>query len=214
MFVAVCRSGRWLGIVLALWMSLFAPPTLADRELMLDALRDGGYVVYFRHAPTDWLDTDMLDSEAAIGSCDRNQMRQLSDVGRATAKAVGEAMRRLGIPVDGVYASEYCRTTETAQLLGFGPVETTRDVLNTQAADYVGGREALARKARARLSTPPPPGTNTVVVGHGNVFLMVAGVRPPEAGAAVVQPLGNGEFSVLGMLSADDWMELAAQSRR
>lgn len=211
------RGGHWsvrgLGVLLAAGLSLLSLTAVADRELIVDALRDGGYVMYFRHAPTDWLDTDLLESEASISSCDRNQMRQLSEEGRATARAVGDAMRRLGVPVSAVYASEYCRTTETARLLGFGPVETTRDVLNTLAADYAGGREALADKARTRLSTPPPSGSNTVLVGHGNVFLLVAGLRPPEAGAAIVQPSGNGEFEVLGVLSADDWVEMAAQSK-
>lgn len=206
-------SVRGLGVLLAAGLSLLSLTAVADRELIVDALRDGGYVMYFRHAPTDWLDTDLLESEASISSCDRNQMRQLSEEGRATARAVGDAMRRLGVPVSAVYASEYCRTTETARLLGFGPVETTRDVLNTLAADYAGGREALADKARTRLSTPPPSGSNTVLVGHGNVFLLVAGLRPPEAGAAIVQPSGNGEFEVLGVLSADDWVEMAAQSK-
>lgn len=206
-------SVRGLGVLLAAGLSLLSLTADADRELIVDALRDGGYVMYFRHAPTDWLDTDLLESEASISSCDRNQMRQLSEEGRATARAVGDAMRRLGVPVSAVYASEYCRTTETARLLDFGPVETTRDVLNTLAAEYVGGREALADKARTRLSTPPPAGSNTVLVGHGNVFLLVAGLRPPEAGAAIVQPSGNGEFEVLGVLSADDWVEMAAQSK-
>lgn len=205
-------AGRCNRLLLGALMLVLSHPAMADRELLVDALRDGGYVVYFRHAPTDWLDTDMLESEASIPSCDRSQMRQLSEEGRATAKAVGDAMRRLGVPVSGVYASEYCRTTETARLLGFGPVQTTRDVLNTLAAEYAGGREALAAKARKRLSTLPPNGSNTVVVGHGNVFLMVAGIRPPEAGAAVVRPTGDGEFEVLGVLSADDWVELAAQA--
>ncbi len=185
------------------------PAAAADRDTLVAAVRGGGYILYFRHAPTDWLDSDQLDSEAAIRSCDRNQMRQLSDEGRATAKAVGAAMRRLQIPVSAVFASEYCRTTETAKLLNLGPVQTTRDVLNTRAAAYVGGREALTATARKRLSMPPPDGSNVVLVAHGNVLMMVAHIRPPEGGSAVVRPRGDGTFEVVGVLSAQDWLELA-----
>ena len=186
-----------------------APTAAMDREAMVETLRGGGYILYFRHAPTDWLDADQVDSEAALSSCDRGQMRQLSEQGRATARALGEAIRRLEIPVSAVYASEYCRTSETAKLLNLGPVETTRDILNVSAAGYVGGVDALAAAARKRLSTPPPAGSNVVLVAHGNVLMLVAKIRPPEAGAAVVRPQGDGRFEVLGILSPEDWGELA-----
>lgn len=211
-FVAHVRFGPFFAALFTATCCAFlfsAPATAADRQAMIEALRGGGYVLYFRHAPTDWLDSDQLDSEAAIKSCDRNQMRQLTDEGRETARALGEAMRRLQIPVSAVYASEYCRTTETAKLLNLGPVTITRDILNTRAADYVGGREALAATARKRLSTAPPAGSNVVLVAHGNVLMLVANVRPPEAGAAMIRPLGEGRFELVGVLSVQDWMELA-----
>ena len=192
-----------------------APTAAMDRHALVESLRGGGYILYFRHAPTDWLDADQFDSEAVLSSCDRGRMRQLSEQGRNTARALGEAIRRLEIPVSAVYASEYCRTTETAKLLGLGPVETTRDILNVSAAGYVGGVDALAAAARKRLSTPPPAGSNVVLVAHGNVLMLVAKIRPPEAGAAVVRPQGDGRFEVLGILSPEDWVELAgAKSSR
>lgn len=181
---------------------------LSERELVAE-LQDGGHVVYFRHAPTDWSQHDDVRAAGDWTSCDPARMRQLSDQGRDTARAVGAAMRRLDIPVGAVYASEYCRCVRTAELLDVGPVETTRDILNARAAEYIGGRDRLARTARHRLGAVPPDGTNTVLVAHGNVFLLVAGERPPEGGAAVVRPEGDGEFALLGILSAEDWMALA-----
>lgn len=203
-------STRMLATLLVAAALLNGPVAGAtERGELVEALRAGGLVLYFRHAPTDWLDDDQLTSEGALSSCDRDQMRQLSDEGRDTARAVGEAIRTLKIPVASVYASEYCRTTETARLLALAPVETGRDVLNVRAAQYVGGREALAAKARTRLSTPPPAGSNVVLVGHGNVLMLLADVHPPEAGAAVVRPLGDGKFEVLGILAPQDWVQLA-----
>lgn len=173
------------------------------------ALQGGGHVIYFRHARTDWSQHDDVRGAGDWTSCDPARMRQLSAEGRATARAVGEAMRRLAIPVGAVHASEYCRCVQTAELLDVGPVETTRDILNARAAGYIGGRDALARSARRRLSSVPPGGSNTVLVAHGNVFLLVAGERPPEGGAAVVRPEGDGDFTLLGILPAEAWIALA-----
>lgn len=204
------HAPRLAALLAAAALLLVAVPALAlDRQAMVEALRDGGYILYFRHAPTDWSNRDHLTSEAALSSCDPQQMRQLSDEGRAMAQAVGAAIRRLNIPVSEVYSSEYCRCVETAKLLGLGTVTTTRDILNARAADYIGGRDVLAHRARQRLSTPPPAGSNTVLVAHGNVLVLAADTRPPEGGAAIVQPKGDGEFQLIGSMAVEDWIELA-----
>lgn len=182
-------------------------PAATDTGALVERLRDGGHVLYFRHASTDWSTSDNVRAEGDWTSCDPDRMRQLSQEGRDNARAVGAAMRRLGIPVSAVHASPYCRCVQTAELLDLGPVETTRDVLNARAAEYVGGREALRASARRRLGTPPPAGTNTVIVAHGNVFLLAAGERPPEGGAVVVRPGGEDGFEVLGTITAAEWIE-------
>ncbi|WP_435105252.1 histidine phosphatase family protein [Arhodomonas sp. AD133] len=188
-----------------------SPAIAADEAALVERLRDGGYVLYFRHAQTDWSNPDGRHTEENITSCDPARMRQLSERGRETAREVGEAIRRLAIPVGDVYASEYCRSRQTAELLGLGPVRTTRDVLNALAADLIGGRETLRRRARTRLATRPPAGRNTIIVAHGNVLMLAAGRRPPEAGTAIVRPAGDGEFEVVAVWDAAMWMTLAAE---
>ena len=185
----------------------------ADGHLLED-LRRGGHVIYFRHAPTEWSQQDRVRSLDDCSSCDPLRMRQLSSEGRAMARELGAAIRQLKIPIGRILASEYCRTVETARLLGLGEVEVTRDVINARVADYVGGREALMRTARARLAAPPPTGTNTVIVAHGNVFLLAAGTRPGEAGAAIVRGDGRGGFSVVAMLNPEEWSSLVATGSR
>lgn len=177
-------------------------------QALVDGLRTGGYVLYFRHAATEWSQSDR-NQDAGWDSCDPAQMRQLSDAGREVAKQVGEALRRLRIPVGQVFASEFCRTRETARLLDLGPVETTGDLLNTTHADHVGGREALRRRVERLMSAPPPPGTNTVLVAHGNVFMLVSEPRPVEGGAAIVRPDGNGHFEVIAQVAPEEWIEFA-----
>src|SRR5262245_65452158 len=78
----------------------------------IDALRKGGYVLYFRHAATD-----MSKNDAGMKSFDDcPTQRNLVDRGRDDARAIGAAIKTLGIPIGKVRASPYCRTVETAEL--------------------------------------------------------------------------------------------------
>lgn len=210
--VSVLSRRLFAALIIALGVlpGAIQPLPAADEHELVQALNDGGYVIYFRHAPTDWSQHDDVRADGDWTSCEPDRMRQLSDEGRQIAREVGRAIRRLGIPVGSVHSSPYCRCVRTAELLDLGPLETTRDLLNARAAEYVGGRDALRTSARRRLGAPPAEGTNTVLVAHGNVFLLAAGKRPPEAGAAIVRPRGNGEFEFLGTVTAETWIALAA----
>ena len=119
-------------------------------EALIAALRAGGYNIYFRHAQTDWSQTDRVDERGAWLDCDSTRMRQLSEQGRKTAAEVGQAMRSLNIPVHSVVASPYCRTVETARLLGLGTVEVSTDIINLRVASYFGGDEAIINGLHGR----------------------------------------------------------------
>ena len=179
-------------------------------EALVQALRTGGYNLYFRHAATDWQTDDHVTAAGDWVSCDPKKMRQLTPAGRETARAVGEAMRALGIPVRQVLASPYCRTMETARALALGPVETTTDIMNLRVADFFGGESSIAARTRQRLAISPQAGTNTVLVAHGNVIKAATGEYPGEAGAVVFRPDGNGKFSVLAQVSPKEWERFAA----
>ena len=183
-----------------------------DRSL-IRALQDGGFNIYFRHAQTDWSQNDQVSKAGDWTSCDAIKMRQLSDSGRQTSKAIGTAIRALGVPVELVLASPYCRTRETATLLGLGPVKTTTDIMNLRSADYFGGRNAVLSRARARLAEKPPPGTNIVLVGHGNVAREATPVYPGEAEAVLFLPDGKGGFSFVARLTLERWIELKEKAQ-
>jgi len=180
-----------------------------EGEALVNELRHGGYNIYFRHAQTDWSQSDRINKTGDWRSCDPARVRQLSDTGRATARAIGEAIRRLNIPVGRVLASPYCRTVETAKLMGIGDVETTNDVMNMRSANYVGGRDAVITSARRLLSTKPPVGTNTVITAHGNVARAATPVYPGEAEGIVFRPEEDGGFTFVGRLTPSQWVELA-----
>jgi hypothetical protein len=172
---------------------------------LIAALRDGGYNLYFRHAATDWSNHDRVRRDGDWTSCDGAVMRQLSDSGRETARAIGAAIQALNIPVGEVLASPYCRTMETARLMGLGAVQPSTDVINMRVADQFGGRQAVIATARRLLATPPPDGTNRVIVAHGNVARDATPVYPDEAEAVIFRPDGQGGSEVVGRLLPAQW---------
>jgi Histidine phosphatase superfamily (branch 1) len=173
----------------------FACPAAAqpDAEL-LSRLREGGYVLYLRHTSTDFSQND--SGMTSFEDC--ASQRNLTDRGRDEARALGEHVKRLKIPVGEVLASPFCRTMETARL-AFGRATATNDVRGgpVEAARY----EPL----RKLLSSPVPKGTNRVISSHGNPFVALAG--PPylaEGEIAVVRPEGE-RFSVIARIRLTDW---------
>lgn len=202
--------------ILALLLALLGPAAAQETgattdEALVRALRAGGFNIYFRHAETDWSQSDRVMDAGDWVSCDPARIRQLSDTGRETARAVGAAIRALRIPVGLVLASPYCRTVQTAELLGVGAVQPTLDVMNLRVAEYFGGRAAIVRTARARLAAAPLPGTNTVIAAHGNVAREATPVYPSEAEGVVFEPDGEGGFRVVARLRPEDWARLAEQ---
>src|SRR5918999_4925050 len=149
---------------------IFASHALAqpDAEL-LNRLREGGYVLYLRHTSTDFSQNDSRMTSFADCSTQRN----LTDRGRDEARALGEHVKRLKIPIGEVLASPFCRTMETARL-AFGKARATNDVRGGPlSADDPKRYQPL----RILLGTKPAAGTNTVLSSHGNPFRAVAG--PP-----------------------------------
>ena len=178
---------------------------------LVESLRKGGFNIYFRHAATDWSQNDQVSKAGDWTSCDPGKMRQLSEAGRKTASAVGEAIRALQIPIGQIFASPYCRTVETARNMKLGPVEKTTDIMNMRVSEYFGGSSAIAARTQRRLSMLPQPKTNTILVAHGNVLVTATDVYPQEAEAIVFRPEGNGNWTFIARISPQEWDRLAAE---
>jgi hypothetical protein len=209
-------SGMLFGALLgAAVLAVGAAPSAAAQdgpllsgESLLQALRGGGFNIYFRHAQTDWSQHDELREHGDWESCDPARVRQLSASGRAAARAVGEAMRALAVPVGRVLASPYCRTMQTAELMGYGPPTPTTEVMNLRAAGFFGGTDAIVATARALLASAPAHGTNTIIAAHGNVAQAATPVYPGEAEAVVLRPEGESRFSVVARITPQQWQRL------
>jgi hypothetical protein len=177
-----------------------AATQLSGRALA-DALRRGGYVLYFRHTSTDFGQND----QGMTSYEDCATQRNLTEQGRAEARAIGAAIARLKIPIGDVLASPYCRTLETGWLM-FGRATPSPAVRGGPAAPQDPDRYAELRKL---LSTPIGGGVNLAIASHGNPFRAVAGTPYlAEGEAAVVVPLGPQGFRVVARIPKDGWSAL------
>lgn len=202
-------------VFLASTLFIALPSVQAEQELasndLVNALRKGGYSIYFRHEATEWSQQDRVYKEDDWLSCDPRKIRQLSDAGRQRAKQTGQIIQKLGIPINEVIASPYCRTMETARMMNLGQVKPSNDVINMRVAEYFGGRQAIIKSTRALLSTPPTNGFNRVIVAHGNVAQSATPVYPDEGEGVAFKVDGHGGFEYVGRLTADQWSRLAQQ---
>jgi phosphohistidine phosphatase SixA len=180
-------------LVLALASSLACA---ADAALPAK-LREGGYVLYMRHASTDFGQNDSRMTRYE----DCAHQRNLTDKGRSEARTVGEQLRRLRIPIGRVLASPFCRTMETARL-AFGSAEPIEEARGGPARSEDPTRYAPLKRL---MSRKPAPGKNDVIVSHGNPFHALAGSPYlAEGEIAVVRPEGS-RFVVVERVRFDDW---------
>ncbi len=185
------------GVVLAAAAAEPSSESLAGGAL-LQALRGGGLIVYFRHTSTDFGQND----DAMSGYEDCTRQRNLTDRGREEARRIGEAIKRLGVPIGDVLASPFCRTRETAQLI-FGRATVATAVRGGSARPDSADRYAELRKL---LSAMPREGANLVIASHGNPFHAVTETNYLSEGeAAVIRPLGAQGFKVVARIPKDGW---------
>ena len=177
----------------------------------VDALRQGGYVIVFRHGATypDQADTDPLNPKNVA------QQRQLNDDGRALAKAIGEAMRKLKIPVGEVQTSQFQRAVDTGTLLGFGEVKATADISEGGLVVSPNENNRRTQALRKLAGTTPPAGTNVVIVSHKPNIMDAFGkdwfdIREGEA--SVFKPDGSGGYKLVVRIQANEWGKLAQTS--
>ena len=171
-------------------------------------LRQGGYVIVLRHGATfpDQADTDPFNLQNV------EKQRQLNDQGRALARQIGDAMRKLKIPVGEVRTSLFNRAQETGKLLGFGDIVTTADL--TEGGLVVSPNENNRRAAAFKklAATVPPAGTNVVLVSHKPNILDAFGkdwFEVKEGEATIFKPDGN-SYVVVARVQMDEWPRLAA----
>jgi phosphohistidine phosphatase SixA len=191
----------WAGAGFAGAQSLAGAPLVA-------ALRDGGYVLVMRHAsaPRARPGPDAAEPD------NRGLERQLDEPGRLSARAMGEALRGLAIPVGAVWSSPTFRAHQTVRLAGLG---SARDV--PELGDGGQGMQAPAEQSRITwlrhaVTVPPASGTNTLLVTHGPNIQGAFAERAAQIqdGAIMVfRPDGKGSAMLVASVRIEEWPALA-----
>ena len=181
-------------------------PQLEGREL-LDALQKGGLVFLMRH-----MSTDSFVPEAGVQENNEcaNQ-RNLDERGKREAKEVGQAFKRLEIPVGPVLTSPYCRCVETGMLV-FGSAQKAEEL---SVFDELSGadKDARGKLIRQMLNTPPPENQNTVLITHTGTLLYSFGLQTtPEGIVHIFRPAEFGNAIYLGRVAPEEWTTLGGVS--
>jgi polyhydroxybutyrate depolymerase len=166
-----------------------ANPEETGEAFVINQLQQGGYVIYIRHTATD-----RSQEDTSLDSCETQ--RNLNDLGIVQAQSIGRAFEIMEIPVGQVYSTGYCRTDDTATL-AFGETEVREDFFDFGVLLEM-------------LSEPPEEGTNTIIVGHAEILLQYTSIEVEEGDSVIFQPMGNGNFRPLTIISAISWVNLAA----
>ena len=198
---------RVLVLSLLTGLAFAAGTPLFSGKQLVAALQRGGYVILMRHASSPGSPPDPAQADVE----NIKHERQLDAGGRASAQAMGEAIRRLRIPVGEVLSSPSYRALETARLAQL-PSPQTFDELG-EAGKSMGPDEGGRRGAwiRSRVSRGPKPGTNTVIITHyPNITEAFADQATDlaEGEALILRPDGRGGASLVGRVKIDDWPKL------
>lgn len=178
---------------LALLLALLAPAAACADEALWTLLRNGGQVLFVRHASTE----PGAGDPAGFRLDDCATQRNLSDEGREEARRLGGALRRRGVPIGAVVSSPWCRCLETARL-AFGRVDERWVALSNLFGRRDGAQTQL-QVLRPRIAAYRGE-ANLVLVSHGSVALPLAGVSPQQGEIVVLTPLGKDGFRVAGRL--------------
>jgi phosphohistidine phosphatase SixA len=147
-------------LIVLLPFAVSSQPAPSQAE-WIEALRQGGYVIVFRHgATTDQTNTDSMSRSNVAGE------RQLNEQGRAQVRSIGQSMRKLKIPVGLVLTSTTQRAVDTGKLLGFGEVTPILGLTESGPALAPDENNRRAEALRKLVAGRPPADSNLVIVSH------------------------------------------------
>ena len=141
----------------------------------------GGYILHFRHAERDkWIDVQMYDAiESDIHQNGDNESRYaendyfanavcLNERGKIQARAMGESLNHIGLPIGNVISSVSCRARQTAEL-AFGGYEKMERILVHRGPYNENEKERVKKLKDLYQNLIIENGTNTIVSSHNSV---------------------------------------------
>jgi len=197
---------QWFTAVLTCLVFTYAHAQTGDMQALAGAMKQGGYVIVLRHGATnrDQADTDPLNFDNIA------KQRLLSEQGKRVAIQVGEAFKKLGIPLGKVYTSKFNRAVETGKLMSGGEVTSTADVTEGGLVVTPIENERRAEALKKMAGTAPEAGKNTLIVTHTPNITDAFGkdwFDVKEGEASIFRPEGSGKTVLVARLQAVDWIK-------
>lgn len=207
------KHRRVFAVAIAIGSALQLAPAVAQQppRAMVDALKQGGFVIVIRHGRTN--ESPALPRDASPTSlADCSGQTMLTEAGQDQARAIGTAFRNAGIPVGKVLGSGLCRALDTGRL-AFGRVEPSEALLIESFVPVAGAPvpppwPQRVEKMKELIATVPEAGTNTVLITHFPNIKAALGIQMNFGDAAIVQPDGRGGVAVVGKILSRDWPSL------
>ena len=185
-----------LAIITALLTALLGQSAMANEEAIWDKLQGTnpkGYVLLLRHT----IAPGVGDPENfKLNDC--STQRNLSQLGREDAKAVGDWLKRRDIKISRVESSRWCRAKETAQLLGIGRVR-----LNANLDSLFESQDPAKSIQTVRVKKQIVDWRNKsgllILVGHFVNIGAVTGVGVGSGEGVLVKADSKGKIVVVGL---------------
>lgn len=191
-------------VAIACMSAVLNAQALMTREVV-NGLRAGGFVLVMRHASSP---REAPTRETARPD-NSTLERQLDERGRTDATNMGQALRRLRIPIGEVLSSPTYRARETVRLAGLSnPVVVTE--LGDGGQSMQGVTDAQASWLRAKVGTLPPRGNIILVTHLPNLSSAFPDWGPTVADGEmiVLGPDRQGRATVVGRVKIEEWASL------
>ncbi len=189
---------------LAAWAIAAEPNVTVSGKTLIDNLRRGGYIVYFRHTKTlpEHEHEARMRREGKWRVEDCATQRNLSEAGINEANEQRDWVVKFGIPYARVYSSSACRARIHAERVA-GKVEFLDILTPSRSAE-----KGLA--LRKMLNTTPAPGTNTFMFAHGGILWNATDYDSVESETFVFRPAkADQPPELIASIKMSDWALMA-----
>jgi phosphohistidine phosphatase SixA len=145
---------------------------------------NGGYILHFRHAERDkWIDVqmyDVLESDLHTNGIDESRYAEndyfsqavcLNERGKIQAKAMGEHIQHIGLPISTVVSTVSCRGRQTADL-AFGGYDSLHRLLVHKGPYNETDADRIRILKEFYGSLPVTSDSNVIVSAHNGVVKM------------------------------------------
>jgi hypothetical protein len=208
------NRARLFFLLVAALFAVLPRAEASELDGLVAALKNGGHVIVFRHGATDDSQKDIFPFRFD----DMSAQRQLNEKGRNTARDIGAAWKKLGVPIGEVYTSRLNRAVETGKLIAGKDVSPTDALTDSSSGSASGmanpdGKNTKAGRAvRELVDAPPKPGFNNLAITHKTNITDAFGKEYAdirEGEALVYKTSASGQAVFVMRVQAGQWVSLA-----